>query len=115
MASDIGHTVRVQETATNATATGVPAISGPTGQILSITPFYWLYTAHGNVNKSLGTAWYGSPVAGGYRGGSITGMAASADGRGYWLVTSTGTVYAYGDAARLPAPRHGNRVVGIVG
>ncbi len=113
-ASDVGHTIRVQEIASNATATSVPTSSAPTGQVLSPTPFYWLYTTHGSVNPSLGTFWYGSPVAGHYRGGSITGMAATADGGGYWLVTSTGTVFAYGDAARLPDPRPGRAIRGIV-
>ena len=29
----------------------------------------------------------------------IVGMAATADGKGYWLVASDGGIFAYGDAA----------------
>ena len=32
---------------------------------------------------------------------------ATADGNGYWLVTKTGGVYAFGDAAYYGAPGHG--------
>jgi hypothetical protein len=42
-------------------------------------------------------------------------MAATPDGKGYWLTTTTGHVYAYGDAARLPDPRHTHPITGIVG
>jgi hypothetical protein len=41
-------------------------------------------------------------------------MAATADGKGYWLVSATGRVFAYGDAAWLGGPRHAHRVHGIV-
>ncbi len=112
-AADIGHTIRVQEIAGNATATSVPSSSAPSAVVLSTTPLYWLYTAYGNVNQSLGTAWYGSPTANHYRGASIVGMAGTLDGKGYWLATSTGGVYAYGDAKRVRPPR-ARRVKGIV-
>jgi hypothetical protein len=41
-------------------------------------------------------------------------MASTADGRGYWVVTSPGHVYAFGDAPNLPVRPHGQRVAGIV-
>ena len=112
--SDLGHRIRVVETASNGAATSVPASSAVTASVLSPTPLYWLYTAFGNVYPSLGTAWYGSPSASRYRGSSVTGMAASADGRGYWVATTGGSVFAYGDARRLPAPRVRVPVKGIV-
>ncbi len=40
-------------------------------------------------------------------------MAATPDGKGYWLVTSAGGVYAYGDASRVRPPR-ARSVKGIV-
>jgi hypothetical protein len=42
-----------------------------------------------------GATWYGSMT------GAITNEVAvepTADGGGYWLITASGTVYAYGDA-----------------
>ena len=112
-AADIGHTVVAQEIAGSATATSVPSSSAPSALVLSATPLYWLYSAYGNVNQSLGTAWYGSPSANHYRGASIVGMAGTLDGKGYWLATSTGGVYAYGDASRVRPPR-ARGVKGIV-
>lgn len=112
--SDLGHTIRVLETASNGAATSVPATSRATAAVLSPTPLYWLYTASGNVYPSLGTAWYGSPSASRYHGSSVTGMAASSDGGGYWLLTTAGGVFAYGDARRLPGPRLSAPVRGIV-
>jgi hypothetical protein len=41
-------------------------------------------------------------------------MAATPDGAGYWLVTSAGTVYPYGDAARLALRHHHHPIEGIV-
>jgi hypothetical protein len=111
---DLGRTLRVLETASNGVATSVPSTSRATGPVLSPTPLYWEYTAFGNVNPSLGTAWYGSPSASRYRGSSVTGMAASSDGKGYWLVTTAGSVFAYGDARRLAVPRHTGVIKGIV-
>ncbi|HTX30127.1 MAG TPA: glycoside hydrolase domain-containing protein [Solirubrobacteraceae bacterium] len=111
--ADVGHTVRVQEIAASGAATSVASFSRPTAVVLSTTPLYWLYTAYGNVNQSLGTAWYGSPIGNHYRGKSVVGMAATRDGKGYWVATSTGGVYAYGDAKRLRPPR-ARAVKGIV-
>jgi hypothetical protein len=75
---------------------------------------YWLYTPYGNVYPSPGGAWYGSPRASGFRGSSITGMAATPDGGGYWLVSAAGRVFAYGDAAPLSLGRRARHIKGIV-
>jgi hypothetical protein len=56
---------------------------------------YYAYTACGNVLQEAGATWYGSMT------GAITNevaVAPTADGGGYWLITASGTVYAYGDA-----------------
>jgi hypothetical protein len=84
------------------------------GIVAAKTGGYWLYTAHGNVYSSAGTAWYSSPAADHVRGFSITGMAATTDGGGYWLVTASGRVYAFGDAQHLPPVPHANAIEGIV-
>jgi hypothetical protein len=76
------------------TASTVPAVTGG----------YWAYTAHGNVFNVAGAPWYGSQ-AGNISNGA--GLAITPDGLGYWLVTATGTVYAYGDATTgtsVPSP-----------
>jgi hypothetical protein len=80
------------------------------------SPFggYWLYTAQGNVYRTRGAREYGSPAADHAHTTTIVGMATTADGRGYWLTTSTGVVYAYGDAAPRIAP-HPRPIEGIVG
>lgn len=47
----------------------------------------------------------------------VVGVAETADGGGYWVVTSTGTVYPFGDAKVFPAGAEGSassKVVGIV-
>ena len=110
--SDMGHTIRVQETASNADGTGGPATSAATRLVHGGS--YWLYTAYGNVYHSSGAGWYGSPYASRVGTSSIVGMASTANGRGYWLVASSGRVYAYGDAAALPALAHAHPIKGIV-
>jgi len=75
---------------------------------------YWLYTAYGNVHNSAGASWYGSPNASHTGTTSIVGMAAAPGGKGYWLVDSAGDVYAYGDAATLPALTPAHPIKGIV-
>jgi hypothetical protein len=112
--SDVGHTIRVTEIATNAGGIGPPATSPPTTEVMSPVPLYWLYTAYGNVYPGPGTAWYRSPFSNGYRAATITGMAATADGEGYWLVGSRGGVYPYGDATSHPAIPHAHPIAGIV-
>jgi hypothetical protein len=112
--SDVGHAIRVIEAAVYSGGSGVPATSPATSQVMSPVPLYWLFTAHGNIYPGAGTAWYRSPAAFGFRGSSVTGMTATSDGRGYWLVGSGGRVFAYGDAATYPALRHAHAIKGIV-
>jgi hypothetical protein len=113
-ASDIGYRIRVIETATNTYGLGTPVTAAPTGQVLGAVPLYWIRNAFGNVYPSVGTPFYGSPRGSGFRGRSITGAAATADGRGYWLVRAGGKVFHFGDAAALPRIRHAHRISGIV-
>jgi hypothetical protein len=113
-AADIGHTIRVIEVASYGGGAEIPAASQATGQVMSAVPLYWLYTAYGNVYQSPGTAWYRSPFANGFRGSSIRGMAATSDGKGYWLVGAAGGVYPYGDAARYRSTRRSRPIKGIV-
>jgi hypothetical protein len=75
---------------------------------------YWQYTAYGNVMANRGSRFYGSPAWSGIKTSSIAGMAATGDGRGYWLVQSSGRVYAYGDAQRYSVLSAPHPVKGIV-
>ena len=81
-------------------------VAGPSGS-------YWLYTSRGNVYASKGAGSYGSPATQ-HPANPITGMSATPTGRGYWLVTSTGTVFAYGHAASLPRIHRAGSIEGIV-
>jgi hypothetical protein len=73
---------------------------------------YWLYTADGNVYPSRGTGYYGSPAN--RHLSDVTGMASLPNGPGYWLVTRTGTVYAFGRAPVRPRIHPARPVIGIV-
>jgi hypothetical protein len=61
---------------------------------------YWLFTTLGNVYRSSGAGFYGS-AAERHAQTPIVGMASTADGRGYWMVGSSGRVYAFGDASKV--------------
>ncbi len=76
---------------------------------------YWLYTAKGNVYRSRGTPWYGSTLTHGLHLGSVTGMLATPDARGYWLTTSQGVVSSFGDAGSFPVPAPAHAIRGIAG
>lgn len=76
---------------------------------------YWLYTSYGNIYRTPGTPWLGSPAGRGIQTSSITGMAATLDSKGYWLVDSSGHTYAFGDAHGFSfAPASSDRIIGIV-
>jgi hypothetical protein len=62
---------------------------------------FWLFTATGNVSRYAGAGWFGSAAGLRIRHPSIVGMASTADGHGYWLVSGSGRVYPFGDAGRL--------------
>jgi hypothetical protein len=109
--ADLGAMVRVIVTATNSKGTA-QATTRAVGPVAPIG--YWLYTARGNVFASAGTSWFGSLPSRRVRSTSIVGMASTVDGRGYWLVSSSGRAYAFGDAAKLRASAGGHRVAGIV-
>ncbi len=111
-ASDLGYTIRVQETATDADGAGTPAASAPTGLVHGGS--LWVYTGYGNVYESSGATFYGSPFASHAGVSSIVGMASTVDGRGYWLVDSAAKVFRYGDAASVPALAHSHPIKGIV-
>jgi hypothetical protein len=113
-ASDIGHAIRVIEAAVYPGGSAIPAISQATSEVMSPVPLYWLYTAHGNIYPSPGTAWYRSPATNGFRGSSIRGMAATPDGKGYWEVGAAGHVFAYGDATLYAAEQHPRPISGLV-
>lgn len=110
-AADIDGSVRAMVTAWNSGGT----VAKGTGFVGPVAPAgYWLYTARGAVYGTAGTLSLGSLASRHVRSTSIVGMAATSDGRGYWLASSAGRAYAFGDAAKTGAHAHGQRVKGIV-
>ncbi len=102
--------VRVMVTAWNSGGT----VQSATGYVGPVAPAgYWLYTARGSVYPSASTPSFGSPASRRVRTKSIVGMASTPDGRGYWLVSSSGRTYDFGDAARVGANAHHHLVAGI--
>jgi RHS repeat-associated protein len=97
----------------NVVSYGNPAGNMPLGaQIVSInalpllpgyhpTAGYWVSDNHGNVYPYGIAGSYGSLSANQYS--TIGGMAVSSDGRGFFLYSTDGSTFAFGDAA-LPAP-----------
>jgi hypothetical protein len=77
------------------------------------TTGYWLFSSTGKVFGSVGTRWFGSPAWRGAKRPAIVGMAATTDGGGYWLAGSSGQVWSFGDAAKLPWARRSQPVAGI--
>jgi hypothetical protein len=75
------------------------------------TPGYVRVDAGGQVCASGSAGWHGDP-SGAHLSAPITGLTATPDGGGYWLLGSDGGVFAYGDArfwgstggVRLAAP-----------
>jgi hypothetical protein len=74
---------------------------------------FWLFTASGNVYSSSGAGWFGSAAAR-HAQTPIVGMTSTADGRGYWMVSSSGRVYAFGDATKIRGGSPLQSVMGIV-
>ncbi len=84
---------------------------------------YWLVAADGGIFNFGDAGFYGNPYTLGYSGLSgsnplsspIVGMAATPDGRGYWLLEKNGTVLAFGDAVFYgSAGQLGAPAVGII-
>jgi len=75
----------------------------------------WLWTAHGNIYNLGGAPFYKSPVSQHRQTSDVTGLAATKDGHGYWVVQGGGKVLAYGDAESLPAVSPAHPVIGIAG
>ncbi len=112
-AADVGDTLEVAETASNALGAGVPATSAATATVRPVPgSSYWLYTAHGNVYNGLDAPFYGSAVRS--RLSTIAGMALTPDHRGYWLVDAAGSVFSYGNAAKLAAIHPAHPIIGAV-
>jgi hypothetical protein len=109
--ADLGARVRVIVTATNSKGVA-QATTGAVGPVAPVG--YWLYTAAGSVYGSAGTTWLGSLPSRRVRTNSIVGMASTVDGRGYWLASSSGRAYAFGNAPKLRASAHGHRIAGII-
>ena len=85
---------------------GVPSAKG-----------YWVVTAAGNVSKH-GTdiGFYGDPPGLGKHISNIVAMAATSDGKGYYLVGSDGGIFTFGDARfHGSVPGIGKHVLNIVG
>src|SRR5664280_2793711 len=60
---------------------------------------YWVVTGAGVITSREQAPIFGSPsLAGTHLNQPIVGMAATPDGRGYWLVASDGGIFTYGDA-----------------
>jgi hypothetical protein len=95
------------------TGTSVPGPACPIkGAVGDPAGGYLAYTACGNIYNEAGAAWYGSEA------GKITnaaGLAVTPDGAGYWLITATGTVYAFGDAATGTSISPACSITGAVG
>jgi hypothetical protein len=60
---------------------------------------YWMANSSGSVTGFGGAPVLGSPALSGISlSAPIVGMAATPDGRGYWLVATDGGIFSYGDA-----------------
>ncbi|HET9061083.1 MAG TPA: hypothetical protein VFN61_14280 [Acidimicrobiales bacterium] len=76
---------------------------------------YWLLSADDKVAARHGAVSYGSVQEG--RDRVAVGIAPTGDGRGYWVATSSGRIFAFGDARKwrlvAPALRSGEHVVSL--
>jgi hypothetical protein len=73
------------------------ASAPPAGAVGQSTPAYWLAASDGGIFSFGGASYYGS-TGGTVLNKPVVGMAATADGGGYYEVASDGGVFSYGDA-----------------
>jgi len=69
----------------------------------------YAYTAYGNVYNLGGATWYGSHRT---RTPTAAGLTVTGDGAGYWLLSTTGGAYAFGDATPVVPIRPAHPLVG---
>ena len=112
--ADVGATLRVQESATNAAGTSTPVVSAATAPVDRSVAGYWVFTSGGVVANTTYEQTFGSPALSGVRGASFTGMAVADRGLGYWLVSKWGHVYGYGAARSYPLIHIAHPARGIV-
>ena len=82
--------------------TGSATMNYGGGMLMAADPTggYWTATPAGAVTPHSGAPAFGSPALSNMQLiRPIVGMAATADGKGYWLVASDGGIFSYGDAA----------------
>jgi hypothetical protein len=82
--------------------------AGPAGS-------YWLATSTGRVLASGEAAALGSVPAGKLGGSKVVAMASVPGGKGYWLVTAKGAVYAFGGAKVYGSPAGSHLAKPVVG
>jgi Domain of unknown function (DUF1906) len=111
--TDAGHTVRVEEKASNKAGSGAAKPSTVTAEIATSATGFWQYTAFGNVYNTLYEPFYGSAPASDVKVSNVVGLARTRDSDGYWIATRSGQVYGYGDATTRAAVKPVNPVVGI--
>ena len=83
--------------ASTAGAAGRDAHAAASSSTPPVEVGYYLATSTGRVYSYGGARWYGS-TGGSTANGTTTGIARTADGKGYWLVTNIGKVDVFGDA-----------------
>jgi Domain of unknown function (DUF1906) len=110
---EAGDTIRVEEKAKNTAGTGTAKASAVTAKVAAAATGFWQYTGFGNVYNTLYEPFYGSAPASHMTVSNIIGLARTSDSEGYWMATSSGQVYGYGDAAKEAAVKPVNPVVGI--
>ena len=99
LVASISFSVASARLATNGTLSD-PAVYGG-GRLMAADPLggYWTVNWLGVVTSHGGAPTFGSPALSGIQlAKPIVGMAATPDGKGYWLVASDGGIFTYGDA-----------------
>ena len=97
-------------TGTSSTTTSTSSTTSTTLPVIPPTPAYDLVTSAGDVQTFGGAGFFGSRVSQSAPT-RVLGGASTADGLGYWIFSTTGDVFPYGDAFSYGSPRlaFGNR------